>query len=106
MTSVIISIAVICIGGWMIRMEKFKLKEEQRAKAELAFLKDIYEQTDSEDIRENLICIANSLLDRDYWLVRQFDEDTRGWWWEKIKASDERFASNIKTMVEYRKENN
>ena len=83
-------IAFLVFAVWGVKLERYKIREEKRAKAELAYLKDMWGKTDNADIRETLVAVANSLLDREFWLVRQFDEDTRGWWREKIKESDEK----------------
>lgn len=104
MSWIVTVIVVLAAMAWVGSLEKFKAKEEKRAKAELAFLKDIYEKTDDADIRETCVTIANSLLDREYWLVRRNDEDTRDWWMRKIKESDDHFADAIGRLADLKDE--
>lgn len=100
MSWIVTVIVVFAAMAWIGSLEKFKAKEEKRAKVELAFLKDIYEKTDDADIRETCVTIANSLLDREYWLVRRHDEDTQDWWMRKIKESDDHFADAIGRLAD------
>jgi hypothetical protein len=78
--------------------ERSKAWREKRRRAQLAFLKMAYEKTDSKDAHENLVIIAESLIDESSVVVTMDDRNTIPWWKDRIKEEEERFAASIERL--------